>query len=303
MTIDVLKFLQDHNIDYKITRPGWAQIHCPFGCGYPDYHLGINLDGSYGHCWRCRGKSMLSIVQKLLNCSWSEAGKILREYEGANRPKIREPEKPIVVTPGRHYLQLPSGTDVMTEKHREYLRKRKFDPELLEQIYDLRGTGHLGEYAFRIIAPIYFKRKIVSYQGRDITGKAEFKYLTCPREKEIVHHKHIVYGLDQAKSDTCIVVEGIFDGWRLGSGALSTFGTGYKTEQAQLLAQYFKRVFLLFDSEDAAQETAERMADSLCRQGIEAINLELTQDNDPGDMSQDDANALMRELGLKGWNE
>lgn len=300
--MDVLRFLRDHNIETRTVRSGWIQVNCPFGCGYPDFHLGIALDGSHGHCWRCRGKGMLSIIQRLLNCSWSEAGKILNEYSGESRPviKLREEKSPWL--PGRKHCGLPEGTGPLTVQQKKYLEGRRFDPQLLEKVYGLQGTGHLGEHAFRIVIPIIYRRKMVSWQTRDITGKAGLKYITCASSKEIIHHKHILYGMDLVRGNSVAIVEGVTDAWRLGPGTCATFGTGFKTEQALLIAKNFDRAFLIFDPEEAAQQTADQMAWMLEHQGVETMIVELGAGTDPGDMEQDDANALMREIGLGGWD-
>jgi DNA primase len=297
---DILRFLTNHGTPYKNERHGWVQICCPF-CNDSTYHLGITLDGSHGHCWRCRGKSMLSIIQRLLNCSWSEAGKILNEYSGESRPITKQKEEKSPWTPGRKHCPLPEGTGPMTAQQKRYLESRRFDAELLEKVYGLQGTGYLGEHAFRIVIPIIYRRKMVSWQTRDITGKAGLKYITCASSKEIIHHKHILYGMDLIKGDACAVVEGVTDQWRLGPGACATFGTGFKAEQAQLIAKNFRRAFLIFDAEEAAQQTADEMGWMLEHQGVETLLVELDSGTDPGDMKQDDANALMRELGLGGW--
>lgn len=299
--MDVVRFLRDHNVEHAFRRDGWVQIHCPFCEGSRDFHLGIRLDGDGGHCWRCRGKSSLSIIQRLLNCSWSEAGKLLNEYSGESRPviKLREEKSPWL--PGRKHCSLPEGTAPMTARHKKYLEDRRFDAELLEKVYGLQGTGHLGKYAFRIVIPIIYRRKMVSWQTRDITGKAGLKYITCVQQKEIIHHKHVLYGMDLVKGKSCAIVEGVTDAWRLGPGTLATFGTGFKAEQAQLIAKNFNRAFLIFDAEEAAQQTADEMAWRLSHQGVEVRLIELETGMDPGDMEQDGANALMREIGIGGW--
>lgn len=307
MAFDTLKFLHKYGIEYstqgKKARPGWVQVHCPFCEGEQNFHLGIKLDGEYGHCWRCRGKTILKIVQGLLNCSWSEAKRILVEFKSRRSGSEYEPIKPAVGQ--RNSCTLPPEAGPLFERPLNYLLRRNFDPNLLIKNYGLLATGHLGQYAFRIIAPIYFDGKLVSYQGRDYTGKCpkELRYMACEKAKEVIHHKHILYGMDLAEGDSCAIVEGFTDCWRLGPGANGLFGTGFKVEQALLLVKRYKRIFLILDNEPAAQQISDELSWFLSGHGKEVFIVDaLAEGEDPGGMEQDDANALMRELKLKGWN-
>ncbi len=45
---------------------------------------------------------------------------------------------------------------------------RNFDPNYLVSEWGLLSTGVLGEFKFRILAPVYFKGQLVSYQCRDL---------------------------------------------------------------------------------------------------------------------------------------
>jgi len=303
---DILKFLRDHHIEHrtegKQCRPGWVQVHCPFNCGYPDFHLGIKLDGEYGHCWRCRGKSITNIIQALLKCSWSEVYRMLEKYKIGRGARIPAPQSLNFL---RNSCTLPMGAKAMSEPHHNYLLQRNFDPFLLERNYGLLGTDHMAEHPFRIIIPITLNGKLVSYQCRDYTGKVpkSFKYIACEKRMEVVHHKHILYGCDLVTNDMVLIVEGATDVWRLGPDSAGTFGTGFKMEQVEFILRRYSRVFIMFDPEKSAQQVAYEMAQkSISEHGIDCELVTVDTGVDPGDMKQDDANHLMRELGLKGWN-
>ena len=186
----------------------------------------------------------------------------------------------------------------LTKRHRDYLISRGFDPFELIKLYGLRGTGPLGDYKHRIIIPIIYQGQTVSYQGRDITGRANLPYKACPISEEIFHHKHLVYNFDSATKNA-IVVEGILDAWRIGAGAVATFGTGYTTKQAQLLRK-FERVFILYDLEDTAQEQADQLSYELSAMGTKSFIISdlLKEGEDPDMLSPDDVKALRRETGL-----
>ena len=304
MKFDALKFYRENHVPtapstHKHHRPGWIQVACPFCKGNEGYHLGFNLSGNYHNCWRCGWHPIIEVVKTLGGLSWTEAKRATADYRGrpgnAVAPKIE-------VRARRSVAEFPMGTAPMGPKHRSYLEGRGFDPDKLERIWDLKGTGPVGGYKFRIIAPIYYRGRMISYQGRDITGKSPLKYKACPQELEAIDHKNVLYGLDMVDGDSVVVVEGVFDAWKLGPGAVATFGIKYTPSQILELAQ-FKNVFMIFDSEteesreDEAAARSEELAASLSslnpKTQVEVIELD---EGDPGDLPQEEANNIMKEL-------
>ena len=156
--------------------------------------------------------------------------------------------------------------------------------------------GH-SDYANRLFIPILWDDREVSFQTRDMTGKARVKYKACLPAFEAVHHKHIVYGRPDRWTKTGIAVEGVTDAWRLGPQAFAVFGIEYKAEQVNLIRRLFDRVVIVFDSEPQAQRQARKLALSLAAAGTETQVLTLGPGLDPGAMAADDAAALLREVG------
>jgi len=312
MSFDVLKFLRDYRIPYvtegnKHCRTNWIQVHCPFCAGSQNYHLGLNLSDDRASCWRCRGKSIFQVIKALARCGQEDVKQIYSQYSGRSAVQDR-----IIKPKIRSESRLPVGTEPLKYIHDDYLIARKFDPERLERTYGLQGTGRhayvkvddsVVDYRYRIIAPIRFENKLVSFQGRDVTGTSGLRYKACPQELEVIDHKNILYGYDLVTGDTALVQEGITDNWRFGPGSLATFGTGFKAEQIRVLVRRFKRLFVMFDPEPTAQQVADELAWALGVAGREAILVELDSPGiDPGELEQSEADAMMREMGLKGWN-
>lgn len=300
-SINAIKFLRDHNIPYttsgsKHCRAGWVQIGCSFCAGGVGTHLGICLPGAYASCWRCKGKSMLQVVQSLLTCSWGEAHGLVEQYsvKGSTTGKRGKSTLRKIKLLDKE-VKLPPGTTDLTPRHDEYLAKRGFDPEYLERMFELNGVGPIGGYKHRIIAPIALQGRIVSYQGRDITGKSDLKYKACAEIDEAYPHKHTLYGIDLAKKESVVVVEGITDVWRLGPGAVATFGTSFTSAQVKMIHTGFKRAFVLFDGELAAQKAAQELGHMLAVAGVD-VEVLLLGEGDPGGMVQDEADGLAREL-------
>ena len=297
MPFDAIKFFNDFRIPIaqpgnKHYRHGWANITCPFCSGSPGEHMGFNLPKSYFSCYRC---------------GWHPVELVLEAITGARKERVRQ----IIRTYGKDYIakiqtktihatsiEMPEGTAPMTERHKQYLTNRKFDPDYLEYEFGLLGTGHLGNYRFRIIAPITFKHEVVSFQGRDITDKQATKYKACESEKEVIPHKNILYGLDKVPGNmqSVIIVEGVTGVWRLGFGALATFGSEYTASQVRLLTQRFKRFFLLFDPDEAGRRVADRLSVELLIMNKEVEIWEVPEGYDSGSLPQDYANSLITEI-------
>lgn len=299
---DARKFYQDHGLEHydgsyshKHTRQGWVNRPCPFCSGNPGLHLGYNEKGGYYVCYRCGGHGIAEVIRALLSVSWHTAFRLQEKYGGDSQTRTKAAR---IEKESQKTISLPSGSGPLQGVHREYLAARRFDPERISSRYSLLGTGPLGLYKFRIIAPIYFNGELVSYQGRDITGKQSAKYKACSRAEERIHHKHIVYAYDMAKQDV-LVVEGITDVWRMGPGSIALFGIKFTPAQVKLLSS-FRRVFVWFDEEDPeAEEQNHRLISDLAALGTEAESIRVGIEGDPGDLKQEDADYIMRELLIR----
>lgn len=300
---DFLRFCRDIGVStlssgHKHCRPGWIQVPCPFCTGNPGWHLGFNVSGGNMNCWRCGAHSLYEYAQEKTRLSHGELKELLATY--GLRPSARREGE----TQGKNkalQVHLPEGCGPLGPRHREYLESRRYDPDWLAQVYDVQGCGPIGRYKYRIIAPIYVDGRLVSYQGRDITGRAETKYKACRSDEEVIDHKECLYAADLVQGSACVVVEGITDAWRLGPGAVATFGIKFKPAQIKRLAR-FNRVFIFFDTDVVKGKAeslikAEQLSADLASLGI-AVELLSLGGGDPADMEQDDADHLMAELGL-----
>lgn len=296
--IDFKRFCNDYSIPYTDkTSSGWVNVNCPF-CDDKGMHLGINTSRGYTSCFKCGGHPLSKVIAILTGASYSVVKDIVKKYSTFSVKVRRQDDRKNIPS----QIILPTGTQELTQKAKNYLINRNFDPDKLIQDWGIRSTGHIGFYKHRILAPIYQNQQLVSYQCRDITDKHSKKYLACHQEEEIMRHQHCVYGLDQAQNKKCLVVEGITDVWRLGYGAIATFGIGFTKQQARLIAMNFNIVFIMYDSEPQAQEQAEKLGfliSSAFTNPIEVINLPFLIDNiDPGGLPQDTADEIMKEIGL-----
>lgn len=298
--INFQQLLEDHNINFSDREFEWLQIQCPYCISSTTgqkKHGGFNLSGQFYNCRKCGWHPLEKIISSLMNISPGQTKTLLKEYSTNEKSDVIK--KRIVK---KETFCLPKYCGKMEKSHKEYLKKRKFDPDKLEKEWGLLGTNHCGNYKFRIVAPIFLDNKIVSFQSRDITNKSEMRYKVCKTEIEIIHHKHILYGIDKLSltkhKDRCIIVEGITGSWRLGAGCLATFGIGFTQEQILFLVKRkIKLAFIMFDPEEIAQQRAEQFSILLSGFGIEVKIVDISKDaNDPGELSQKQANLISKEL-------
>lgn len=304
--MDIIQLYRDFNIDHvteghKHCREGWVNIECPFCVGNPGYHLGYNLQANYFHCWRCGGKYAQTVISKLLNVPTGKARSILQQYD-IYISSYTAPDISIV----KKSFKYPSGTDELADNHIRYLQKRNFDPDLLIDLWQLKGTGPISriesdgkkiDYKHRIIIPYEWNGEIVSFDSRSIaiSGSDKERYKACPKDREIIEHKKILYGKQYAWKDAGICLEGPTDVWRLGPLSFCTSGIQYTPEQVRIIAKAFKRVFVIFDPEPQAQVQANKLSKELEFRGLETIIISDLK-GDPGSMPQDEADYLVKQL-------
>jgi DNA primase len=296
MKIDVIQLLEDNDIEYwdsgKNCQKGWINIQCPM-CNDHSNHGGFNLESSttYYNCWECGWHSLYNVLSSLkINSKYKE---LLKEYRTSG---IYEEKK--VKRIRNTKIEVP-GSKAITPLHSRYLKKRNFiDIEYLTMKYDLRYTTYYGAYKFRIIFPIYYKGRIISYQGRDVSDKQKLRYKACAKDKEIIEHKHVLYNIDNCKKSYIGIVEGLFDCIRFGDNFAATFGTSYTNEQLQLLKIY-KKVYIIFDPEEAAQKRAEALSIELESMGIEVYNILLdNKEKDPAMLTEYEIFTIKKNLNI-----
>ena len=115
----------------------------------------------------------------------------------------------------------------------------------------------------------------------DITGRQTLRYKACPIEQEVIHHKHVTYGIDLVPRKTCVIVEGITDVWRLGPGAVALFGTEWTPEQLLFLAKRMKTAHVLFDADST--DKGGKLLSELTALGVGGEQF-ILEEGDPGEL-------------------
>lgn len=297
--------------EHKHYRDGWVNTECPFCFGNPGYHLGFCTDPSSKYfnsfvCWRCGGKRTWEVLAKLLKTDEHQAIVIGSQYGTIihHIPRKRKAQTEFI-----RDIKLPPGTRTLFSVRGAvaYLEKRGFNPRQIAQDWGIAATGPNSivnierngkrisvDYSYRIIIPITYKNKTVTYQGRDWTGKSSKKYLACLPDLESKPIKHVLYGIDKCEGRKEVeLVEGVTDVWNIGIGSVACFGIKYVQEQVRLLLK-FERVGLMFDPEPQAKQQARMIARYLQDHGIETLWRRLPKGKDPGELTEQEKTEVLK---------
>lgn len=299
--MDVLRLYRDFNVPHatdghKHTRPGWVNTECPYCTGNPGLHLGWHLIDEYFMCWRCGWHPPMLTVSKLLHINLFEVAPILKHY-GINKSIIKELPK------DKKPFKFPSGvTEELRSIHKKYLRSRNFDPKEIQDVWKIQSAGPVSgldgiSYANRIIIPFFWNGQPVTFDSRTVNPSVENRYKACPIQREYIEHKRILYGNQEAWKSTGICCEGPTDVWRMGEYSFATSGIKFTHKQVRVIANTFKRVAIVFDSDPQAIVQAKKLEAELKARGIEAWRE--TIKGDPGALKPNEAKELVKRIMKK----
>lgn len=227
----------------------------------------------------------------LESCSKSRAVGIARKFSKSDF--IYEP----LERKTAEEIELPKGISKKFDEHfKNYLVGRRFNPDYLIRKYDLYSGGYVGDFPLRIVIPVYQEGNIVTYLGRDITNTAYTPYKAYPIEKSVLPVKQALYNIDSV-TDRAVIVEGVTDAWRIGDGAVATFGTRYTHEQIRMMLKISGTIFIMFDAEKEAQEQANALGNILKSVGKD-VEILVPETGDPADLSDHEVVELRREIRL-----
>lgn len=194
--IAVEEYFDHMGVDYKVTHgSSGAQLNvkeCP-SCGNSKWKVFINAEKGLGNCFRCDepfGPNKLLNLISGVNSKFAaerHAEDVIREMGFRARSKRKVVSKP---TREDTDVILPASFPLPHEgMNATYLEERDIDGEHAKYFglrycenglfaYKRDGQAAFQDYKNRIIIPVYnLKGELVTFQGRDITGTAERKYL------------------------------------------------------------------------------------------------------------------------------
>lgn len=246
---DYEKLFPENDIVFH-KKKTWLQFNCPY-CDDFKFHGAVNcLSGAFT-CYRCGRLNSMETMSYLLNLSLNETYILVRKYRLKGQFEEEEIGRPSKIV-------LPEHNKFSDVQHMRYLKSRKLDEQYLIEKFDIRFMNHLHEFPNRILIPIYFRGRLVSWTSRTVTRIGMPRYISCDAELEVIPHKEVLYNWD-ASDDEVILVEGPFDVFRLGAGAVASFGTQVTHSQIRLLGMK-KKVFIAFDSDEAGRRASKNVA-------------------------------------------
>lgn len=152
------------------------------------------------------------------------------------------------------------------------------------------GT-YYDRFRGRAMFPVQDKfGKVVGFGARILTEtKSQPKYINTPQT--LVYDKSkTLYGLFQAKNEIrakkfAIMVEGYADVISLHQAgfknAISSSGTSLTTEQLAILKSYCKKIYFVYDADEAGIKATERGLELAIKQGFEIFIVMLPKGEDP----------------------
>lgn len=230
--LDMASWLEWMGIDYRRT-PGshGTQLNlreCPV-CGNDNWKVYLNEETGLGNCFHgdCEAKfNKYKFIKAVLHTDrfkdvMANIDDYLEIHGWKPKPKIETPKNPFDETTPFHlpkFLPLPTPDG----KNLAYLIKRGITPEATtyfglgycqDGYFQFRkNNGSLGykDFSNRVIIPIFdMDGKLVSFQGRDITGTSDKKYLFPSGIRTtgaLFYNGHHAVG-----AESIVINEGVFD--------------------------------------------------------------------------------------------
>lgn len=319
--LDMEFFLERESIPYHLSRGvNGMQLNiktCP-ACGDNRYRTYFGLETGRGNCFVCgKGFSKISFLNEYQGKNWPDTIRLCEELlkEQGWRPKRKAL---VMVNPGEVKLPYSNPLPLPTGENLKYLINRGFDDDI-SRYFNLRwceygwwkykenGEEKTQDFSNRIIIPVYdIHGDLKTFQGRDLTGKSDRRYLfpkLLPGTGRYLFNGHNVVATDHV-----VMGEGVFDvaaikmaldtkvelrhivpvgsfGKHLSYG--SQDGDDQLGQFLELKKRGLKTVTIMWDGEKAALTAALSAAKLLTGVGLQARVATLPAGKDPNEVTAD----------------
>ena len=259
----------------------WIGTNCIF-CGDEGNHLGIHIKSKMISCWKCgQTGTILSFISRELG-SFTKALALAKEHIPRELQLEKEKEQSNVTD-----VLLPvNAKPGLSKYHKIYLMKRGFNPEYLEEKYMLHHVGPVGRFRNRIIVPVLRNFQLISYTTIDINDDSKLRYQHLDEELSIIPVKKLLYGVEFTDGHNVVVVEGIFDFFRMGDGCVPLFGVKFTSEQVRQLAK-FAYVKIVGDGDKQGWEFNKKLSAAL-HPFTNVRYFDLEEDIDPDKLTKEE---------------
>ena len=226
--LDMEFFLDRESIAYKIGRGvSGIQLHiktCP-SCHDDRWRTYFGLDTGRGNCFVCgRGFSKLSFIHNQLGHSDTQWGDTFRAIEELLREQGWRPKRQAMVKVEIGDVVLPLNTPIPDANGEviPYLANRGISAEIARyfelrfckygwwMFKDEKGARQMQNFQERVIIPVFdLDGTLKTFQGRDVTGNSDRKYL-FPKELPGTG-RYVLNAHNCVASKRACMGEGIFD--------------------------------------------------------------------------------------------
>ncbi len=317
--IDIEDWITHLGVDYRPTSgnsgPQLNLRECP-RCGGTGWKVFLNSETGLGNCFHggcvgLPGFSLFSITEHVTGNTQKQVAQDFMLYAKDLGWRPKRPERPRAAAPTS--VQLPDNVSLGLKNNIDYLSQRDIDGSLA-QLFDLRmgqgkynyvdwdGKARSQSYEQRVIIPIHDHHgNLVTFQGRDISGTAERKYLFPPM---LPGTGRYLFNAHRAKGKSRLVMgEGVFDVISLHRafsghedvGAIGSFGISFSAgkqaqdDQLKSLAHLARsgatEVTIMWDSQPTAVIAACNAVDAILR-AVPTVNIALLPEGcDPNEVS------------------
>lgn len=277
LRIPFREFGQHHHV-----RQNNLGLDCP-SCS-PNAHrfrLGVHVDRLVCNCWVCGRKWLPEVLAAASGTPVRTVLAMLPAFASVS---------PVVDDRPRGKFTPPDGATSMLRCHRDYLARRRIDPDYAALVWGVGGIGLTAHLKWRLYLPVICDSSPVSWTTRAVGDRVGLRYVSATPEHESVPLKETLYG-EHLAGGSVVVCEGPLDAVRVGTGAVATYGLTVTKAQLWRLARY-ARVAVAFDAEPAAQRRARQICSQLeCFGGV-VSNILLETGKDPADASDQEVREL-----------
>lgn len=324
-SLDMELYLDSEGHDYKITQgSSGEQLNirtCP-ACGKSDYKVYLNAESGLGNCFSgsCPVKKFnkFTFIRACIDGNNRETIEHIEQHAlemGWQRPRK---SRPVLLSSNRASLILPESMEIPIKgRNLRYLEERNITIDIARYFhlrfsmkgvfrYKYSGNEVVQSYKNRIIIPIFdMQGELASFQGRDITGTADKKYLFPPEYAST--GRYLYNGHNAVGAQSVVIGEGVFDVMAakialdsdpalrgvipIGSFGMSlSTGSGGQDQLSQLirLQNYgLQEVVMMWDGSSSAIAAACETALLLRRYGFKSRIALLPKDKDPNEVTPD----------------
>ena len=316
--LDIESWFDHEGLPYKLTRgssgPQINAKECPH-CGDRRWRVYLNAETGLGNCFVCNTHfNKLSFIKEATDLSWRELNaqliEVMRNQGWKPKRAAAAVDDTAVKLPLSFALPTPEGSNLI------YLEERGVTSEIASYFH-LRfcedgwwnfkkedGSPSGQNFGNRVIIPVYdLDGTLRTFQGRDVTGTSERKYLfpaMLPGTGKFLYN-----GQNAVRARRVVMGEGVFDVIALkmaldeeielrdvvpiGSfGKHLSFGSIDGDDQLgrflQLKSYGLEEVTIMWDGEKSALQSALSAAELLHRNGFQVRLALLPAGADPNEV-------------------